>query len=251
MGGHSHWSQIKRQKGAADAKRGQVFTKLGREITVAARQGGPDPEANARLRLVILKAREQNMPMDTIERAIKRGAGQLDDGVELIEATYEAYGPGGVAILMEILTDNRNRAVSEIRSTLSRAGATMAENGSVAWVFESKGTITVENDGIDPNELALQAIDAGAEDVQVEDGRVEIVTAPENFEQTRRALSEMGIAPASAEVTMVPKTTVPLTDKEAEAALRLLDRLEDLDDVQRVHSNAEFPDEVLAAYASR
>lgn len=251
MGGHSHWSQIKRQKGAADAKRGQVFTKLGREITVAARQGGGDPEGNARLRLAVQKAREQNMPVDTIERAIKRGSGQLDDGTELIEATYEAYGPGGVAILMEVLTDNRNRAVSELRATLSRAGGTLAENGSVSWVFESKGMITVETDKVDPDELALNAIDAGAEDVQVNDGRVDIITLPENFEDTRQALSGLGVEVASAEVTMVPKTTVPLEAKEADAALRLLDKLEDLDDVQRVHTNAEFPDEVIAAFAAR
>ncbi len=251
MGGHSHWSQIKRQKGAADAKRGQVFTKLGREITVAARQGGGDPEGNARLRLAVQKARESNMPLDTIERAIKRGSGQLDDGTELIEATYEAYGPNGVAILMEVVTDNRNRTVSELRATLSRAGGTLAENGSVAWVFESKGMIMVEGGHVDADELALQAIDAGAEDVQVDDDRIEIITLPENFEQARRTLAEIGIEPASAEVTMVPKTTVPLAAKEAESALRLLDRLEDLDDVQRVHSNAEFPDEVLAAYATR
>ncbi|MFQ5880394.1 MAG: YebC/PmpR family DNA-binding transcriptional regulator [Dehalococcoidia bacterium] len=251
MGGHSHWSQVKRQKGVADAKRGQIFTKLGREIAVAARHGGADPEANPRLRLAIQKARESNMPLDTIERAIKRASGQSGEANELIEATYEGYGPGGVAILMTVLTDNRNRAVSEIRTAITRGGGSLGESGSVTWVFEGKGVIAVQAGEVDAEELALRAIDAGAEDVKVEDDRLEVYTVPESLERVRGALAELGVTPESAEVAMIPKSTVPLSPKDAEAVLRLLDRLEDLDDVQHVYSNAEFPDQVLAEYASR
>ena len=247
MGGHSHWSQVKRQKGVADARRGQVFTKLGREITVAARQGGPDPDANFRLRLAVQRARDANMPSDTMERAIKRGTGG-PDATELAEATYEGYGPGGVAVLIEVVTDNRNRSVSEIRTTMGRAGANLGEAGCVAWLFDSKGVIVVNADGQDGEELALAAIDAGAEDVEVADDRVEIHTKAEDLEKVRQALEGQGLRIESAEVTKVPKTTVNLGEKEALQTLKLLDKLEELDDVQRVHSNAEFSDEVLAAY---
>ena len=247
MGGHSHWSQVKRQKGVADARRGQVFTKLGREITVAARQGGPDPDANFRLRLAVQRARDANMPSDTIDRAIKRGAGG-PDAAELAEATYEGYGPGGVAVLIEVVTDNRNRSVSEIRTTMGRAGANLGEAGCVAWLFDSKGVIIVNADGQDGEELALAAIDAGAEDVEVADDRVEIHTKAEDLEKVRQALEGQGLRIESAELTKVPKTTVNLGEKEALQTLKLLDKLEELDDVQRVHSNAEFSDEVLAAY---
>jgi YebC/PmpR family DNA-binding regulatory protein len=247
MGGHSHWSQVKRQKGAADARRGQLFTKLGREITVASRQGGPDPNANFRLRLAVQKARESNMPGDTIERAIKRGAGG-PDAAELIEATYEGYGPGGVAVLIEVVTDNRNRSVSEIRATMGRAGGNLSEAGSVAWLFESKGVIAINAEDGGGEDLALTAIDAGAEDVDIQEARLEVITRAEDLEKVRLALQEQGVAVESAELSKVPKTTVNLGDKEALQALRLLDKLEELDDVQRVHSNAEFPDEVLEAY---
>ncbi len=247
MGGHSHWSQVKRQKGAADAKRGQVFTKLGREITVAARQGGPDPVTNFRLRLAVQRARDSNMPNDTIDRAIKRGAGG-PDAAELIEATYEGYGPGGVAVLIDVVTDNRNRSVSDIRSTMGRAGGNLGEAGSVAWLFDNKGLIAIDAADRDSQDLALTAIDAGAEDVEIQDGRLDVYTRAEDLEKVRQALHEQGIQVESAELTKVPKTTVNLGEKEALQALRLLDKLEELDDVQRVHSNAEFPDEVLAAY---
>ena len=185
MGGHSHWSTIKRQKGASDAKRGQLFTKLSREVTVAAREGGGDPAMNARLRLAVDKAREGNMPMDTIKRAIERGSGG-GEGNALQEITFEGYGPGGVAILVQTLTDNRNRTVSELRTTLARNGATLGEAGSVGWQFENKGLIVLSTDGADPEEIGLQAIDAGAEDVRVEGGFVEVYTAPTELYTVRR-----------------------------------------------------------------
>jgi YebC/PmpR family DNA-binding regulatory protein len=250
MSGHSKWSQIKRQKGAADARRGQLFTKLGREITVAARQGGPDPSANFRLRLAVQKARDNNMPADTIERAIKRGTGGTE-GAALSEATYEGYGPGGAAILVEALTDNRNRTVSDVRATFARAGGSLGEAGCVAWIFESRGVVTIPVRDQEAEELALLAIDAGAEDVKVEDDTVEVYSKPTELENVRRSLEEAGVTVASAEVSMVPKSTVSLGEREAEQTLKLLDRLEELDDVQRVHSNADFPDSVLAAYSGQ
>jgi YebC/PmpR family DNA-binding regulatory protein len=248
MSGHSKWSTIKRQKGAADAKRGALFTKLARELQVAARAGGGDPEMNAALRLAVSKAKDNNMPADNIERAIKKGTGELE-GAELQEMRYEGYGPGGAAILIDTLTDNKNRTVSEVRNIFTRAGGNMAEAGAVAWVFEPRGVITVEVDGAGADDLALFAIDAGAEDVEIEDGGVDVITSPHNFEAVRKALEEAGYGVASGEVTMSPKTTVTLDDETAVKALRLLEQLEDHDDVQRVYSNADFPDSVLAAYA--
>lgn len=249
MAGHSKWAQIKRQKGVTDQRRGQLFTKLAREITVAARQGGGDPEANSRLRLAIERARAENMPNENIQRAIKRGIGESEDSAELQEIYYEAYGPGGVALLIQALTDNRNRTVSDIRATLNRVGGTLGETGSVTWLFESKGLITLDATGLDTDEIVLRAIDAGADDVQVEDSTVEVYTQPQHLEEVRRHLE--GVAPvSSAELVMKPKSTVPLSEEEAVKVLRLLDRLEDLDDVQRVYSNAEFPDAVLAAYSA-
>ncbi len=250
MGGHSHWSQVKRQKGATDAKRGQIFTKLGREIMVAAREGGGDPEMNPRLRLALLKGRENNMPADTVERAIKRGTGQLEGG-QLIDGTFEGYGPGGVAIMVDVLADNRNRAVASLRTTFSRGGGSLGESGCVAWQFDSKGLILIEASDRDPEEIALMAIDAGAEDVEIEDKRVEVHTAPGGLERVRRTLEEMEVPVASAELSMIPKSTISLDDKQAGQVLKLLDTLEELDDVQRVYSNADFPDEVLVEYAGR
>jgi YebC/PmpR family DNA-binding regulatory protein len=251
MGGHSHWSQVKRQKGASDAKRGQLFTKLGREIMVAAREGGGDPEMNPRLRLALVKARESNMPADTVDRAIKRGTGQLDDAKQLVQATFEGYGPGGVAIMVDVLSDNRNRAVSALRTTFSRGGGSLGESGCVAWQFDNKGLILIEVSDGDPEEIALMAIDAGAEDVKVEDNRVEVQTAPEDLEKVRKSLEEMEVPVASAELAMLPKSTISLDDNKAGQVLRLLDNLEELDDVQRVYSNADFPDAVLMEYAGR
>lgn len=249
MSGHSKWAQIKRQKGVADSRRGQLFTKLGREITVVARQGGADPDGNFRLRLAIQRARDNNMPSETIERAIKRGAGG-SDAAELQEITYEGYGPGGTAIMVDVLTDNRNRSAAELRATFTRSGGNLGESGSVAWQFDSRGVITVNADGEAAETIELAAIDAGADDVKTADGVVEIVTAPNELEAVRRRLSEQKIAIASAELSMVAKTTIDLGDREGGQVLRLLDRLEELDDVQRVYSNAEFSDAVLAGLES-
>jgi YebC/PmpR family DNA-binding regulatory protein len=249
MSGHSKWSQIKRQKGAADAKRAQVFTRLGRELTIAAKHSGPDPEANPRLRLAIDHARDANMPKETIERAIKRGTGHEAGGAELQEVLYEGYGPGGTAVLVEALTDNRNRTAAEVRNVFAKAGGNLGESGSVAWLFEVRGLINIEGNGADPDELGLLALDSGADDVKVDGATVEIYTPPDQLEAVRSALSEGGVAVASAEIAQLPKTTVALEPRQAEQVLRLLDRLDDLDDVQRVSSNADFPDEVLAAYA--
>ncbi len=248
MSGHSKWKTIKHQKGVADAKRSQVFTKFGREISVAARQGGPDPESNPRLRLAIDRAREANMPKDNIERAIKRATGESGDAV-IEEVVYEGYGPGGIAILVQALTDNRNRTVSDVRNIFAKAGGNLGEAGSVGWLFETRGVITVEAGGVDPDGVALQAIDSGADDVQVEDGAVEIYTKPEMLDAVRRALDSAGVPVASAEISQVPKSTVALDARQAEQTLRLLDNLESHDDVQHVSSNADFPEEVLAAYA--
>lgn len=249
MSGHSKWAQIKRQKGVADFRRGQLFTKLGREITVAARQGGADADSNFRLRLAIQHARDSNMPSDTIDRAVKRGAGGAE-GADLQEITYEGYGPGGTAIMVDVLTDNRNRSAAELRAAFTRAGGNLGESGCVAWLFDSRGVISVDAGGADAEAVELAAIDAGAEDVRSGDGSVEIITAPNELEAVRRRLMEQKIAIASAETSMVPKTTVELGAKEGAQALRLLDHLEELDDVQRVYSNAELPDEVLAGLES-
>lgn len=250
MSGHSKWSQIKRQKGVTDSRRGQLFTKLSREIEAAVRQGGESPEMNFRLRLAIHKARDSNMPIDNIERAIKRAAGGTE-GTNLIEATYEGYGPGGVAILIETLSDNRNRTISEIRNVLSRGGGNLGDSGCVTWIFEPKGVITVTAGDADEEELTLYIIDAGAEDIKVIDGSLEVHTKPEDLEGLRRALEQRELAIVSAEVLKVPKSVVMLDEKAALQALRLLDRLEELDDVQRVFTNADFPDEALENYRSQ
>ena len=248
MSGHSKWSQIKRQKGVTDAKRGQLFTKLGREITVASRAGGADPEGNPRLRLAVQRAREANMPMDVVKRAIDRGAGG-PDATALQEVVYEGYGPGGTAILIEAMTDNRNRTVAEIRNAFTRGGGSLGESGCVAWNFENRGVIAVEPKGADPEELALQAIDAGAEDFQVADDTVEVYTEPSSIEEVRQALEGQGITVASAETAMIPKMTLELDAKDAVTVLKLMERLEDLDDVQRVYSNLDVSEEALKQFA--
>jgi YebC/PmpR family DNA-binding regulatory protein len=247
MSGHSKWAQIKRQKGANDAKRGQLFTKLGREIMTAARQGGGDPDANFRLRLAVQKARENNMPADNIRRAIEKGSGSGEGG-GLDEITYEGYGPGGTAILIEAMTDNRNRTVSEIRNVFTRAGGSLGESGSVAWQFESRGLLTIEANGADADELSLLAIDAGADDVNADEGTIEVLTPPDELDRVRRALEEQKARVTSAELTMIPKVRVSLGEKESLQTLKMIDRLEELDDVQRVHTNAEIADEVLEQY---
>lgn len=244
MSGHSKWSQIKRQKGVADVKRGALFTKLGREIAVAARQGGGDQNMNFRLRLAVQHAKENNMPQDNIDRAIKRGAGQ-GDGATLEEIVYEGYAQGGTALLIEALTDNRNRTVSEIRNILTRGGGSLGTSGSVAWIFESKGVLTVTAGAKDPEEIALVAIDSGAEDVSTDGDPIEVYTAPTDLEHVKDALEGQGLKIESAEIIMQPKNTVFLGEKEAIQALRLVERLEELDDVQKVSFNADFDNEVL------
>jgi YebC/PmpR family DNA-binding regulatory protein len=249
MSGHSKWSTIKRQKGATDARRGQLFTKLTKDITIAVRQGGGgDPDVNYRLRLAIDKARSNNMPMDTIDRAVSRAAGGGDSQEQLEEIIYEGYGPGGTAIMLQALTPNRNRTASEIRSTFTKAGASLGESGCVAWNFETKGVITLEVMPDQAEEIALLAIDASADDVKVDSGYVEIYTQPENLEAVRRELEQNRVDASSSEISMIPKTTVSLSEKEAEQTIRLLDNLEDLMDVQKVYSNADFPDAVLEKY---
>jgi len=248
MSGHSKWASIKHQKGVADARRGQLFTKLTREIIVAVRQGGADPDMNFRLRLAVQKARDANMPMDNIERAIKRGSGEIE-GAALVEMVLEGYGPSGAAILVQALSDNRNRTVQEVRNLFSRNGGNLGESGCVAWLFHSKGMIIVETNGnSDPEELALQAIDAGAEDVNIETGYVEIYTTPEDFMNVRQKLEEDGIEIYSSEVTMIPQTTLDLEEKPAMQNLKLLHKLEELDEVQTVSSNVHFTDDILEKF---
>jgi YebC/PmpR family DNA-binding regulatory protein len=247
MSGHSKWSQIKRQKASTDAKRGQAFTKLGREIMVAARAGGGELEANFRLRLAVQRAREANMPLENIERAIKRATGGAE-GAVLEEITYEGYGPQGAAILVQAMTDNRNRAAAEIRNAFTKAGGALGESGCVAWMFDSRGVIQVETEGKDPDDVTLMAIDAGAEDVNAEDETLEVYTEPAKLDEVRRNLESAGLKVVSAEFDMIPKTTVQLDAKASEQALRLMDKLEDLDDVQKVYSNVEFSEEALDGY---
>jgi len=244
MSGHSKWAQIKRQKGVADARRGQLFTKLTREIIVVVREGGSNPEANFRLRLAVQKARDNNMPLENIERAIKRGSGELE-GVSLVEMTLEGYGPGGAAILVQALSDNRNRTLQDVRNIFSRNGGSLGESGCVAWLFEPRGAITIETNGQDAEELALQAIDAGADDVKVADNYVEIYTKPEELVAVREALEQKELTLASTELAMVPRSMVELEEKAAIQMLRLLEKLEELDEVQQVTTNADFPNAVL------
>jgi YebC/PmpR family DNA-binding regulatory protein len=244
MSGHSKWSQIKRQKGVTDARRGQLFTKLGREITIAVRQGGTNLESNFQLRLAVQKARDNNMPSENIERAIKRGSGGAE-GSDLIEMTLEGYGPSGVAVLVKALSDNRNRTIQDVRRFFVRHGGSLGESGCVSWLFENKGVITVETDGADAEEIALQAIDVGAEDVKTESGYIEIYTQPHDLEEVRKVIEEANHV-ISAELALVPKSTVLIGGKEAAQALSFLDQLEELDDVQRVFSNMDFSDATLA-----
>ena len=249
MSGHSKWSTIKRQKGANDAKRGALFTKVSREISVAARQGGGDPDANYRLRLAIDKARSVNMPADNIKRTIEKATGG-GDAEQFEEIVYEGYGPGGVAVLVEAATDNRNRTAAEVRSIFTKAGGQLAGSGAVAWQFEPRGFIAVTPDGQDPDEVALAAIDAGAEDVDTDDpAAIEIYTSPADLETVRKALESAGVAIESAESTMVAKQTVELDSQKARQALRLVEQLEDLDDVQRVTANFDIPEDVFAEVA--
>jgi len=247
MSGHSKWSSIKHQKGVTDARRGQLFTKLTREIIVAVREGGSNTEANFRLRLAVQKARDNNMPLDNIERAINRGSGQTE-GANLVEMVLEGYGPSGVAILVQALSDNRNRTLQDVRTLFSRHGSSLGDSGCVSWLFDSRGLITVETNDLDAEELALQAIDAGAEDVKVENKYIEIYTKPNELEIVRTALEQKNLPIASAELSMAPNTMVELEEKAALQTLKLLDKLEELDEVQHVSSNADFPNSIVEKY---
>jgi len=245
MSGHSKWSTIKRQKGANDAKRGALFTKVAREVAVAARQGGGDPDANYRLRLAIEKARSINMPAENIKRAIEKATGG-GDADQFEEIVYEGYGLGGVAVLVEAATDNRNRTAAEVRSMFAKAGGQLAGSGAVAWQFEPRGLITVPQGGSDADEVALAAIDAGAVDVDTDADPMEIYTEPGGLEGVRKALEAAGVAVEGAESAMIAKQTVTLEADKVRQALRLVDLLEDLDDVQRVTANFDIPEDVLA-----
>ncbi len=247
MSGHSKWHSIKHQKAVTDARRGQLFTKLTREIIVAVRKGGPNQDSNFSLRLAVQKARDASMPSDNIDRAIKRASGDTE-GASLVEMVLEGYGPGGGAILVEALSDNRNRTVQSVRHVFSRGGGNLGEAGCVAWQFESRGVITVESGDMDTEELALQAIDAGAEDVTVESNVVEVYTRPEALEEVRASLEKENVPVASAEISMVPNATLGLDEKAAVQTLRLMENLEELDEVRHVSSNVDFSDEVLAKY---
>lgn len=249
MSGHSKWSTIKHAKGINDARRGKLFTKLTKEIIVAVKQGGPDPESNFKLRMAMQRAKDQNLPGDTIDRAVKRASGEGSEGAQMVETTYEGYGPGGIAILVEVLTDNKNRTVSDVRSTLSKSGGNLANAGAVAWQFDQKGVVIAESDADAAEDLALAAIDAGAIDFDTDDGVVSFYSTPSDLEGIREALNGVGASIRSSELSMVPQNTVSLGEKEAARTLKLLDQLEDLDDVQRVYSNADFPDNALTEYS--
>lgn len=250
MSGHSKWSTIKHAKGAADAKRGQLFTRLTKEIVIAAKAGGGDPDMNSRLRLAVQQAKQNNMPLDNIQRAIKRATGQSDDQAELEELVYEGFSPGGAAILVVAVTDNRNRASSEVRNVFDRNNGKMGQVGSVGWMFEQKGVIVLQLTEAQMEDAELLAIEHGAEDIADDDASIEVRTAPENFEAVRKALEDAGLPPISAEVTLVPTTQTGLDERAAEQTLKLLDRLEGLDDVQKVVTNADFPEAVLDKYAT-
>jgi YebC/PmpR family DNA-binding regulatory protein len=250
LSGHSKWSSIKHKKGAADAKRGQLFSKLARAIIVAARDGGPDPDANFALANAIQKARDNSMPKDNIERAIARGSGAGPDGQAYEQITYEGYGPGGVAILAEAVTDNRNRTASEIRHLFAKFDGNLGATGAVAWLFERKGVILVDADSADEDEVTLAAAEGGADDVRHEGSTLEIICAQEGLQAVRRALEAAGIAYESAEPTMLPKTTVQIADEAiARKVLRLVDALEESDDVQDVYANFDIAERVLEAVA--
>jgi len=247
MSGHSKWSTIKHKKAATDAKRGKIFTRLAREITLVAREGGGNPDVNFNLRLAVDKAKSANMPKDNIERAIKRGTGELK-GEELSEVTYEGYAPNGVALLLQVVTDNKNRAVANVRRIITRQGGTLADAGAVAWQFDRKGYIGIAPDGVDQDTLFEVAVEAGAEDVVFGDDLIEVYAELENFQAVRQALQEAGVRFETAELAMIPKTTMQLGEKETLQVMGVIEALEELDDVQQVYSNLNISDEVMAKY---
>mgnify|MGYP005838481801 FL=1 len=240
MSGHSKWSSIKHKKGAADAKRGKIFTKLIREITTAARTGGGDPESNARLRVAITQAKAENMPKDNIEKAIKKGTSIGEGGENYEEHTYEGYGPGGVAILIQALTDNNKRTTADIRHILSRLNGNLAEPGSVSWIFSKKGYITFDTGTVDEDKIMEHALEAGAEDVKSDENEIEVITDLQNFDKVKKAFENAGLKYTLAEISMIPQTSVKLDGKNAETMLKLMEALEDSDDVQNVYANFDI-----------
>jgi len=244
MSGHSKWSSIKHKKAATDAKRGKIFTKLIKEITVAARSGGGDESANPRLRAAIQAAKSENMPKENIERAIKKGTGELE-GVSYEESIYEGYGPGGAAVLVESLTDNKNRTVADIRSIFGKNGGSLGENGCVAWMFHKKGYIAIESKSVEEDKLMEIALEAGAEDIRQDNGNFEVITTPGDFEAVKQAIEKASIPYIDAEITMLPQNTTNLAGKDAEQMVRLMELLDDCDDVQKVYTNADIPEEVF------
>ncbi len=249
MSGHSKWATIKRKKGAADAKRGQVFTKLIKAITVAARMGGGDPNGNPRLRKAVDDAKAQSMPMDNIQRAIKKGTGELE-GVSYEEIIYEAYGPAGVALMIESLTDNKNRTVSELRNILSKQGGNMGESGSVGWVFEKKGVFYFEKDKVSEEKLMELALEAGADDVQEGEDDFQVSSSTEAYEGVKAALEKAGLKPSHSEVGLIPKNTIKLGEDDARKMLKLMEALEEHDDVQKVFANFDIPNDILNKIAN-
>ena len=246
MSGHSKWSSIKHKKGAADAKRGKIFTKLIKEITVAARMGGGDPDGNPRLRSAIAAAKAENMPKENIERGIKKGTGELE-GVSYEEANYEGYGPGGVAVLVDCLTDNKNRTVADIKHLFERHGGNLGEPGCVAWMFEQKGLMVFEKDKVEEEELFDLALEAGAEDVREEETEFEVITEPSDLESVKQAIDNAGLSYTLAEVTKIPQNTVTVEGKKAQQTLNLMQSIEDHDDVSHVYANCDIPDDVMEA----
>jgi YebC/PmpR family DNA-binding regulatory protein len=249
MSGHSRWSQIKRKKGKADVQRGKLFSKILREITVAAKNGGGDPKGNMRLKAAIETAKEVNMPQDNIKRAIQKGTGELP-GESWEEITYEGYAPGGVAVMIQVLTDNRNRTAPEIRHTFEKSGGNMGSSGAVAWMFDRKGIILVDAEKIDEDDLMGKALDAGASDMRRTEKVFEITTAPAEMDAVRDALTKAGVPVVEAQVTYVPQSTVRVEGSTATSVVRLIEALEDLDDVQHVYANYDIPDDVLEAISA-
>ena len=249
MSGHSKWSTIKRKKGAEDAKRGKIFTRLTREIVIAAREGGGDYDVNFKLRLAVDKARAENMPKDNIERAIRRGTGDDKDGADFEEVTYEGYANGGGAVIIQCVTENRNRTVADVRHTLSRSGGSLGENGSVSWQFEQKAWFSFPADGLDFDEVFMVAADGGAEDIIEEDGEIEVFGPSTSFKTLSDALNDAGIKPDTAELRMVPKQALELSDEDTIKVLNTIEQLEDLDDVQNVFTNISISDEVIEKLA--
>lgn len=243
MSGHSKWHNIQAKKGKTDAKRGKIFTKIGKELAIASKNGGSNPETNAKLRDVIAKAKSNNMPLDTITRAIKKGAGEME-GVNYEEIVYEGYGPSGVAVIVKALTDNKNRTAGNVRPAFSKYGGNLGATGCVGWMFQSKGQIVIEkNDDMDEDEMMMVALEAGAQDVEISDEVFEVITTPDDFSSVREELEKAGFEFLSADITMIPDTIVNLSMEDSELFQKLIDKLEDDDDVQDVYHNAEFPDE--------